>query len=125
MKLRLVLVTTMLLLGRRCQAVTSVQVDNQTVAVVVRAGRRVVMSCTSSTAWFFCLWDTPGRRDLECAIQHGQTERICSENNTTKLTGEREACNVEFEVEHDQNLTHHITCNMQTANTIIIIKSSL
>ena len=38
-------------------------------------------------------------QDLECAIQYDQPERICSENNQTKLIGEREACSVEFVVD--------------------------
>ena len=88
----------LLLLSRRVLPVRKVSVANQTMPVLVTEGRTVLMSCRTDRPWFFCLWDTPGHQDLECAIQYDQPERICSESNQTKLIGEREACNVEFVV---------------------------
>ena len=109
----------LLLLSRRVLPVRKVTVANQTMPVLVMEGRTVLMSCRTDEPWFFCLWDTPGPghqvifpppqfyksqilrdvQDLECAIQYDQPERICSENNQTKLIGEREACSVEFVVD--------------------------
>ena len=88
----------LLVLGRTLLALSPVLVHNQSLPVLVRSGRTVLMTCRSSSPWFFCLWDTPGSEDLECAIQYDQPERVCSENNRTKLIGQREACNVQFEV---------------------------
>ena len=95
----------LLVLSRTLLALRPVLVYNQTLPVLVRSGRTVVMSCRTSSPWFFCLWDTPGTEDMECAIQYDQPERICSQNNRTKLIGQREACNVQFEVRYKDLMT--------------------
>ena len=76
-----------------------VAVINQTEPVLIMEGRTVRLSCSIHQPWFFCLWDTPGNsKDMECAIQYFQPERICSKSNKTKLIAHKDSCDVQFVV---------------------------
>ena len=49
-------------------------------------------------------------KDLECAIQYYQPERICSKSNKTKLIAQEDSCDVQFMV---RVAIYKITCLYQ------------
>ena len=87
-----------------------VSVSNQSEPILVMEGRSVRLSCSIYKPWFFCLWDSPsGKKEMECAIQYFQPERVCSKSNKTKLIAHKDSCDVQFVVIHDtENKRHNL-----------------